>query len=794
MPDIPHVEIPDELPVLPIKGGVVFPNLMVPFVLTNPSSQKLVDDALQGSRLVAAVTQRVEDKEEPGIDDLFPVGTASTILKMLRTPDGTVRVLIQGLSRVKIEKYIKTEPYFVAKVKELKETEKEGMELEALRHNVLSMFQEIVKNSPYLPSEMIMVALNIEQPGKLADFIASYMNFKVEEKQSILETIEPEERLKKLIPLLSRELEIIKLSSKIQEQVKTEIDKDQREYFLREQLKAIQRELGMVDERQAEINELRDKIEAAKMPEETKKVALKELDRLSRIYPGSPEYSVIRNYLDWLIELPWSVETEDNLDLRRAKKILDEDHFNLERVKERIIEFLAVRKLKGDTKGPILCFVGPPGVGKTSLGRSIARALGRKFVRISLGGVRDEAEIRGHRRTYIGALPGRIIQGIRQAGSKNPVFMLDEVDKIGIDFRGDPSAALLEVLDPEQNYAFSDHYLEVPFDLSKVLFITTANVTATIPPPLLDRMEILELPGYIEDEKVEIAKNYLIPRQKVENGLEDFDIRFSDRAIRKIIRDYTREAGVRNLERKIGAIMRKIATQVASKKLKGKRILITPQRVEEILGPPEFFSEVRERKGEPGVVTGLAWTPTGGDILFIEALKMPGGKNLILTGQLGEVMKESAEAALSLVRSKAKKLGIDPKFYEKFDIHIHIPQGAIPKDGPSAGVSIFSALVSLLTGIPVDPELAMTGEITLRGRVMPIGGVKEKIIAAKRAGIKHIILPKWNEKDLEEIPDYIKRGLVFHFIEDVDTLLEIVFGEKLKERKGGVEVVSGSHH
>ncbi len=777
------VEIPKEIPILPIKGGVVFPNLMVPLVVTTPSSQKLIDDALASKRIVGAVTQKKEDTEKPGPDDLYGMGTACMILKMIRTPDGNMRVLVQGLERVKILKYTKTDPYLVAEVLVLKEEKREGVEVEALKHNVLSMFQEIVKNSPYLPDEFITVALNIGEPGKLADFIASYMNLKVEEKQEILEAVDPEERLRKLLPKLSRELEVIRLSTKIQQEVKSELDRGQREFILREQLKAIQKELGIKDEREAEIQELREKIEAAGMPEEVKKVALKELDRFSKIPPGSPEYTVSRTYLDWLVELPWNKETEDNLDLKRAEKILKEDHYNLEKVRDRILEFLAVRKLKKDTKGPILCFVGPPGVGKTSLGRSIARALGRKFVRISLGGVHDEAEIRGHRRTYIGALPGRIIQGIKQAGSKNPVFMLDEIDKVGVDFRGDPQAALLEVLDPEQNKEFVDHYLDVPFDLSKVLFIATANITATIPPALLDRMEILELPGYVDEEKLAIAKGYLIPRQIKENGLEDLRIRFTKNAILKIIREYTREAGVRNLERKIGAILRKIAKEYAMGNLAIKDMKIGVKEVEKYLGPPEYYSEVKERKGEPGVVTGLAWTPTGGDILFIEALKMPGGKRLILTGQLGDVMKESAEAALSLVRSLADELNIDKKFYDKYDIHIHVPAGAIPKDGPSAGIAMFTALVSLLTETPVDPELAMTGEITLRGKVMPVGGIKEKVIAAKRAGIKRVILPKWNEKDLQEIPKHIKQGLNFIFVNNVRDVLRAVFGSKIGEKK-----------
>ncbi|RKY99117.1 MAG: endopeptidase La [Candidatus Hydrothermota bacterium] len=782
-----QIKIPEELPILPIKGGVVFPNLMVPLVLTNPDSQKLIDDALAKERIIGIFTQKNEDVENPGPADIYRVGTASIILKMLRTPDGSMRVLVQGIARVRIDQFIRTDPYMVAKVEELREPEvmEEDVELSALRHNVLSMFQEIVRNTPFLPDDLITVALNIKESSKLADFIASYLPIKVPEKQQILEEVDPKERLRKLAPILGRELEIIKLSTKIQQEVKSEIDKGQREYFLREQLKAIQKELGITDEREAEVQEFKEKIEKAQMPEEVKKVALKELERLRRMMVGSPEYTVVRTYLEWLTELPWNVETEDNLDLERAQRILDEDHFDLERVKERIIEFLAVRKLKKDTKGPILCFVGPPGVGKTSLGRSIARALGRKFVRLSLGGVRDEAEIRGHRRTYVGALPGRIIQGIRQAGTKNPVFMLDEIDKIGVDFRGDPAAALLEVLDPEQNREFVDHYLDVPFDLSKVLFITTANVTATIPPALLDRMEIIELPGYVDEEKLQIAKHYLIPRQKKENGLDEFDIRFQDKAIFRIIREYTREAGVRNLERQIGSILRKIAKQVASGKLKKKRLLITPKKVEQYLGPPQYYSEVAARRGEIGVVTGLAWTPTGGDILFIEALKMPGGKNLYLTGQLGEVMKESAEAALSLVRAKSEQLGIDPKFYQHYDIHIHVPAGAIPKDGPSAGIAIFTALVSLLTEKPVDPTLAMTGEITLRGKVMPIGGVKEKVIAARRAGIKQVILPKWNEKDLREVPNYVKESIEFKFVDNVDDVLKIAFGksENLVEQK-----------
>ncbi len=773
--ELKDIQIPEQLPILPIKGGVVFPHLVVPLILTTKRSQVLVDEVLKGDKLIATVTQKKEEVEEAGPEDIYSVGTASLILRMLRTPDGNMRILIQGIRRVKILEVVETEPFMRARVEEVRPEEPEGPEVDALKNSVLKMFQEIVQNSPYLTDELVSVAVNIPDADKLADFIATYMNFKVEEKQKILETFDVLERLQYLNQLLGQHLKILRLSQKIQEEVRSEMSKAEREYYLREQLKAIQRELGLTDRHQKEIEELREKIEQAGMPEEVKKVALKELDRLAGITPGSPEYPVIRTYLDWLIELPWSKETEDNLDLERARKILDEDHYDLERVKDRILEFLAVRKLRKDTKGPILAFVGPPGVGKTSLGQSIAKALGRKFVRISLGGIRDEAEIRGHRRTYIGALPGRIIQGLRQAGSKNPVFMLDEVDKIGTDFRGDPASALLEVLDPEQNHAFSDHYIEVPFDLSKVLFICTANITATIPPPLLDRMEVIEIPGYTDEEKVHIAQQYLVPRQQRENGLEDLEIVFGRKALLKVIHEYTREAGVRNLERQIGAIFRKIAREKAEGRLKKTKIRITPRTIERYLGPPLYYSEVAERQGEIGVVTGLAVTPTGGDILFIEATMMPGGKSLILTGQLGDVMKESAEAALSLVRTRAESLGIDPKFYEKNDIHIHVPAGAIPKDGPSAGIAMFTALVSLLTRKPVDPKIAMTGEITLRGKVMPIGGVKEKVLAAKRAGIRTVILPRWNKKDLVEVPKTVKEGLQFIFVDTVDDVIRIVF-------------------
>ena len=780
-----EIKIPKILNILPIKGGVIFPNMTVPMVVKEKNIHELIDDALKKEKLILTVLQKDENVENPKFKDIYSVGTVGLILKMLRAPDGTMRLIIQGIKRARIKKALKEEPYLVAEIEEIEDIikTKNEKEIEALRTNVLGLLKEIVQNIPYIPEDFLIIAMNITEPGKLADFVAGYMQFPNEEKQKILETQEVLERLKSVLKLLAQEKEIISLSQKIREEISEKIDKQQREYYLREQLKAIQKELGEIDERTKEVEELRRKIESAKMPKEVEEIALKELAKLERIPPGMPEYTVVRNYLDYLIELPWSKETEDNLDLKRARKILDEDHFNLEKVKERILEFLAVRILKkGDVKGPILCFVGPPGVGKTSLGKSIARALGRKFIRMSLGGIRDEAEIRGHRRTYVGALPGRIIQGIRQVGTKNPVFMLDEIDKIGIDFRGDPSSALLEVLDPEQNYSFSDHYLEVPFDLSKVFFIATANTTHTIPPPLLDRMEVIEIPGYIEYEKIEIAKKYLIPKEIQANGLSEFKIDFDEKAIKKIIIEYTREAGLRNLEKKIGTILRKIAVEIAEGK-KFDEIKIEEKDVEKYLGPPIFFSETKIRGGIPGIATGLAWTPVGGEILFIESTKMPGGRNLILTGQLGEVMRESAQAALSIIRSKAEKLGIEKDFWNKYDIHIHVPEGAVPKDGPSAGITILVSLVSLLKEKPINPEIAMTGEITLRGKIMPVGGIKEKILAAKRAGIKEIILPKLNEKDLSEIPEYVKKDLKFYFVENVDEVLKIVFGNKKRRKK-----------
>jgi ATP-dependent Lon protease len=677
---------------------------------------------------------------------------------------------VQGLHRFAVEIFTQETPYLMAKVRPLESVVEKDIETEALSKQVIGLFHKMLSLLPNPQMEIHTMASSITDPGQLADFIAANLDIEAEAKQHVLETLNVKERLVLVLRLLEEENEILEVGSRIHTRVQEEIGRSTRERILREQLEAIKKELG--EEEGPEIEELRRKIKRAKMPKDVEKEALRELERLAQMHPSSAEYTVSRTYLDWLIALPWSKATKDMLDIARARQILDEDHYNLEKVKERVLEYLAVLKLKKDMKGPILCLVGPPGVGKTSLGRSIARALGRKFVRISLGGVRDEAEIRGHRRTYVGALPGRIIQGLRRAGSKNPVFMLDEIDKMSSDFRGDPAAALLEVLDPEQNSNFTDHYLDVPFDLSRVLFITTANVLYTIPAPLLDRMEVLELPGYSEDEKVQIAQKYLIPKQIKAHGLRAHQVEFSDEALRQIIRDYTHEAGVRNLEREIGAICRKIAVAVAEKKDRTKRF-IQPQDLTKLLGPPRYFSEVAERLTKSGVAIGLVVTQAGGDIVFIEATKMKGKGELKLTGQLGEVMRESAQAALSYIRANAEQLGIDPDFFSNHDIHIHVPEGAIPKDGPSAGVTIVTALASLLTDTPVQPDLAMTGEITLRGKVLPVGGIRQKVLAAHRAGIKTVILPKRNEKDLEELPQNVREALRFEFVEEISHVLEI---------------------
>ena len=765
------IVVPNEIPVLPLRGTVLFPDLILPIMVGRKRSVRLIDEAMDSDRIIGVITQKRSEIEDPKEGDLYTVGVAALILRMIRELDGSQRVIVQGVSRIKIKEYIQKEPYYKARVDTVQDGTIQGVEIDALMMNLKNLFQRAVELAPYLTAELGTMVANIKSPSILADLIASNLNVSTSEKQGILETYDVKERLTKVHLYLNKEVQVLELGNKIQSQVKEDIDKTQREYYLREQLKAIKKELGELDDHSAEIKELKERIRKAQMPPDALTAAEKELDRLAKIPPASAEYTVARTYLDWLVELPWSETTGDNLDIHNAQRTLDEDHYDLEKVKKRILEYLAVRKLKADMKGPILCFVGPPGVGKTSLGKSIARTMGRKFIRISLGGVRDEAEIRGHRRTYVGALPGRIIQGIKKAGSNNPVFMLDEVDKIGMDFRGDPSSALLEVLDPEQNYSFSDHYIDVPFDLSKVMFITTANVLDTIPPALRDRMEVLELPGYSEDQKMMIAKEFLIPKEVQEHGLTPEYIELKEEALQAIISSYTREAGVRNLEREIAAICRGVAKDVAAGTT--EKVVVTPENLHKLLGPVKFFPEVAERTSEPGVATGLAWTPTGGDIIFVEATRMRGEKGLTLTGQLGDVMKESAQAALAYVRSKAKDLGIEEDFFAKNDIHIHVPAGAIPKDGPSAGITMFIALTSLLTDKPVRSDIAMTGEITLRGLVLPVGGIKEKVLAGMRAGIRTIILPKKNEKDLEEIPEHIRKQMNFQFIQRMDEAIAL---------------------
>jgi len=785
------IVVPNELPILPLRGTVLYPDLILPIMVGRKKSVKLIDDAMDGDRIIGVITQKRSEIEEPKEGDLYSVGVAALILRMIRELDGSQRVIVQGVSRIKVKEYVQKDPYFRVKCDTIEENFSPGVEIDALVMNLKNLFQRAVELAPYLTAELGTMVNNIKSPAILSDLIASNLNISTAEKQAILETFEVKERLTKVHLHLNKEIQVLELGNKIQSQVKEDMDRTQREYYLREQMKAIKKELGELDDHSTEIKELRDKIKKAKMPPEALTAAEKELDRLGKIPPASAEYTVARTYLDWLVELPWSETTEDNLDIDNGQKILDEDHYDLEKVKKRILEYLAVRKLKANMKGPILCFVGPPGVGKTSLGKSIARTMGRKFMRISLGGVRDEAEIRGHRRTYVGALPGRIIQGIKKSGSNNPIFMLDEVDKIGMDFRGDPSSALLEVLDPEQNFSFSDHYIDVPFDLSKVMFITTANVLDTIPPALRDRMETLELPGYSEDQKMMIAKQFLIPKQIAEHGLTSDFIEFEDSALQTIITSYTREAGVRNLEREIAAICRGVAKDVA----RGitEKVVVDADLLHKFLGPVKFFPEVAERTSDPGVATGLAWTPTGGDIIFVEATKMRGEKGLTLTGQLGDVMKESAQAALAYVRTKSKELGIEEDFFAKNDIHIHVPAGAIPKDGPSAGVTMFVALTSLLTNTPVRSDVAMTGEITLRGLVLPVGGIKEKVLAGMRAGIKTIILPKKNEKDLEEIPEHIRNQMNFRFIQKMDEAIELALKhpESLSTERGTMSTAMG---
>jgi ATP-dependent Lon protease len=789
--DSSSLAIPEELPILPLRGMVVYPLMVLPLNVGQPRSVRLVDDVVVGDRLVGLVASKDSEIDEPTSDEVHQVGTVAIIHRLFKAPDGTMRVIVQGVERIRIDEWTSSEPYLKAKVSQVPDIlpEEGDVEVEALMRNVAELFGRLVSLVPHLPDELMMAAQNTDDPRQLVYLISTSIRMDLQDAQEILELDHVVDKLRRLTNILNRELEVLELGKKIQSEAQSEMEKMQREYFLREQLKAIQRELGEGDEQQMEIEELRTKINEAGMPEEAEKEALRELSRLEKLPPAAAEYGVIRTYLDWLTSLPWSVVTDDALDIPHARQVLDEDHYDLDRIKERILEYLSVRKLRlervadreeeelhphdlirREREGVILCFVGPPGVGKTSLGQSIARALGRKFIRMSLGGVRDEAEIRGHRRTYIGAMPGRIIQTIRRAGSKNPVIMMDEVDKIGADWRGDPSSALLEVLDPEQNREFRDHYLDVPFDLSEVMFITTANILDTIPGPLRDRMEILTLSGYTEEEKIHIARGYLVPRQIRENGLRTTEVSFSDEALRTIIRDYTREAGVRSLERQIGAVCRKIATRVAEGHTES--VEVGAEEVAEYLGKPVYFFEAAERCDLPGVATGLSVTAVGGDILFIEATKMPGQKGLTITGQLGDVMKESAQAALSYVRSQADRLGFDRDFFNTNDIHIHVPAGAVPKDGPSAGVTIATALTSLLTGRPVRADVGMTGEITLRGQVLPVGGIKEKTLAAHRAGLRTVILPKRNEKDLEDLPADVRDDMKFVLVERVDEVLE----------------------
>ena len=775
--DFSTEDIPQILPILPLFDAALFPKMVLPLVVMQSESIQLIDEAMAKKRIVGLLFSKKKTNEPiQSEEDLAKVGTSALILKMAKSEENRTHLLVQGLSRFKVISFEKGKPYPMARIENLEGKEKKDNEIEALMSNLGGLFNKIVKLSPGLPPEIGEMSRSIQEPGILADMIASTINSSPEEKQKVLEIIDAKKRLKAVTRLANHQIDILELGSKIQSQVKGDMDKTQREYYLRQQLKAIKEELGEKDEATVETEDYKTKIEEKDLPEEAKKEAERELSRLSRMHPSSAEYTVASTYLDWITSLPWHDSTKDNLNIKKARKILDEDHFGLEKPKKRIIEYIAVRKLKPDSKGPILCFVGPPGTGKTSLGRSIARALGREFFRISLGGVRDEAEIRGHRRTYVGALPGRIIQGIRRTGSNNPVFMLDEIDKVGSDFRGDPSSALLEVLDPEQNFSFSDHYLDVSFDLSKVMFITTANILDTIPPALRDRMEVIQLLGYTEDEKLKIANRYLIPRQRRAHGLKAEQISFTKGAVKRIITGYTREAGLRNLEREIAAICRGVASGIAEGTVNS--VSITVGNISKYLGPVRVMSETKARTSTPGVAMGLAWTQAGGELLFIEATSMKGKKGLTLTGQLGDVMKESANAALSFIRSNTASLGIDDNFFENMDIHIHVPAGAIPKDGPSAGVTMLTALASLLTKKTIRKDLAMTGEITLRGQVLPIGGVKEKVLAAHRGGIKTIILPQWNQKDLEDIPKKVQKEIKFHFVEKMMDVLEIAFDNK----------------
>jgi ATP-dependent Lon protease len=764
-----QLTVPDEAAVLCVRNMVLFPGTIIPIAIGRDKSRRLLEQVLPDQKVIVIVCQRDPEVDDPAPKDLYEVGTAAVVLKLLRMEEGGQSVIVSGLNRVRIEQWLQAEPFFRAKVRGLPDVLKRSTETDALMINARNTAARIIQLSPNVPEEATMVLNNIGEPGPLADFLASNVQMDLPTKQRFLEELNVNERLRRVGVELQRQLDVLELSNKIQNQVKANIDKSQREYFLQEQLKAIQKELGQSDEKTVELEQLREKLEAAGMPEAVAAEAFRQLDRLGQLPVVSPEYSVIRTYLDWMGEMPWSKTTQDRLDVNVAERILDEDHYDLEKVKQRILEYLAVRKLAPESRGPILCFVGPPGVGKTSLGQSIARALERKFIRMSLGGMRDEAELRGHRRTYIGAMPGRIIQEIRKTGTRNPVFMLDELDKVGSDFRGDPTSALLEVLDPAQNHSFQDHYLNVPFDLSSVMFIGTANYMGTVPPALRDRMEVIELPGYTRQEKLHIAMRYLLPRQLKENGLNASQARWTEPAILRIIDQHTREAGVRELERQIGTVCRRVAALVAAGKARSRKI--TPKLVTHTLGPAKYESEAAQRTSLPGVATGLAYTPTGGEIIFVEAAAYPGKGALTLTGQIGEVMRESAVAALSFVKSSARKLRIDPEELGKTDIHVHVPAGAVPKDGPSAGVAMITALASLLTNRPVRHDVAMTGEITLRGLVLPIGGVKEKVLAARRAGIRTVILPERNRKDLVDVPEDAKKGLEFRFVKTIRDVL-----------------------
>jgi ATP-dependent Lon protease len=775
--------IPDELPLIPLRDLILFPNLVVPLFVGRERSIVALEEAMRGGHQVALVTQKQAETQDPQPSDMYEIGCVANVLQELKLPDGTAKALVEGVKRIRITSFVESDPYIKVKVEVIEEVGEADIETQALMRALVTDFEKAAELGKPIPQEVLMAAGSIEEPGRLADFIAFHLNLKVEEKQVILEALEPKARIEKASAFLRKELEILELGSRIQSRVKEQMTKSQREYFLREQLKAIQQELGQYDEVQAEVDEYREKIRTSGMPEEVEEKALKELGRFEKMPQAAAESSVIRTYLDWLVGLPWSAMDEEKLDLLEAQRILDEDHYGLEKVKERVLEYLAVHKLTDKMRGPILCFVGPPGVGKTSIGKSIARSLGRKFIRMSLGGVRDEAEIRGHRRTYVGALPGRIIQSISQAHTRNPVFMMDEVDKVGADFRGDPTSALLEVLDPEQNNSFQDHYLEAPFDLSDTMFITTANLLDTIPPALQDRMEVIHFPGYTEDEKLNIARQYLVPKQVSEHGLTPGKLALEDSALHEIIRRYTREAGVRGLERQVASICR----QVARKVVEGhkRKTTVTARTLHKYLGPPRFRFGLAEERDEVGTATGLVWTEVGGDIIFVEATTMDGKGELTMTGQLGDVMRESAQAALSYIRAHAREIGIAEDFHEKIDVHIHVPAAAIPKDGPSAGITMATALASALVGHPVRREVAMTGEITLRGHVLPIGGLKEKLLAAHRAGIKTVLVPKDNVRDLDLLPPHVREEMEIVPVERMDQVLERAFapGRRKAEKR-----------